>query len=110
MTWFPPALLLLIPCAGPASADDVAFFEKKVRPLLFAKCQQCHSERTKKKRGGLLLDSRAAILAGGDTGPAAVAGDPGKSLLIQAARYEHATLAMPPAGKLPPADIAVLEE
>ncbi len=66
--------------------------------------------RTKKKRGGLLLDSRAALLAGGDSGPAVVPGEPAKSLLVQAVHHEHATLAMPPSGKLPAVDVAVLEE
>lgn len=108
MFWLSPALLLLAPCAD--SADDAAFFEKKVRPILFARCQECHSNRTGKKRGGLLLDSRAAILAGGDSGPAAVSGDPAKSLLVQAIRHEHATLTMPPAGKMPAAEIAALVE
>lgn len=122
MRRFFPALLLLLlatlsesaalagPAAQPVSAPDLAFFEKKVRPLLFRRCQECHSTRTKKKRGGLLLDSRAAILEGGDTGPAVVSGQPGKSLLIQAIRYEHDTLAMPPVGKLPADEILVLEE
>jgi Protein of unknown function (DUF1553)/Protein of unknown function (DUF1549)/Planctomycete cytochrome C len=111
-----PALLLFgilgeASAAAPGpSAEDLAFFEKKVRPVLFARCQECHSTRTKKKRGGLLLDSRATILAGGDTGPAAVVGEPDKSLLIQAVRYEHATLAMPSAGRLPPAEVRILEE
>ena len=112
-----PALLLVLPLtATPApaapgpSAEDDAFFEKKVRPVLFARCQECHSTRTKKKRGGLLLDGRAAVLAGGETGPAAVPGHPEKSLLVQAVRFEHATVSMPPAGKLPPAEVAVLEE
>ncbi len=115
-----PILLLLVAlresparAAAPApqaSAEDLTFFEAKVRPLLIRRCQECHSTRTGKKRGGLLLDSRSAILAGGDTGPAAVPGQPGKSLLIQAVRYEHETLAMPSNGKLPAAEIAVLEE
>src|ERR1019366_9352780 len=83
-----------------ASAEDLTFFEAKVRPLLFRGCQECHSARTTKKRGGLLLDSRSAILAGGDTGPAVVPGEPSKSLLIQAVRYEHETLAMPKTGKM----------
>ena len=114
-----PILLLGILCASPAraaapappaSAEDLTFFEKKVRPVLFRRCQECHSTRTGKKRGGLLLDSRAAILAGGETGPAAIPGQPDKSLLIQAVRYEHETLAMPSGGKLPNAEIIVLEE
>jgi hypothetical protein len=113
-----PTLLLLasaLPAAAAnppasASADDLAFFEKKVRPVLVRRCQECHSTRAKKKRGGLLLDSRAAVLAGGDSGPVVVAGEPGKSLLVQAVRYEHASLAMPPKGKLPAGEVAVLEE
>jgi hypothetical protein len=111
-----PALVLLvttIPASRaadtPASADDISFFEKKVRPLLFQRCQKCHSTRTKNKRGGLLLDSRAALLAGGDTGPAVLPGQPEKSLLIRAVRHEG-PLTMPPSGKLPAAEIAVLEE
>jgi hypothetical protein len=94
----------------PAGSEDIAFFEKKVRPLLVNRCQECHSSRTKKKRGGLLLDNRASILAGGDTGPAVVPGQPAKSLIVQAVRHEHETLAMPPKGKLPAAEIAILEE
>jgi hypothetical protein len=95
---------------GAASAEDLAYFEKKVRPLLVRRCQECHSTRTKKKRGGLLLDNRAGIFAGGDSGPAVVPGEPATSLLILAVRHEHVTLAMPPSGKLPAAEIAVLEE
>ncbi len=94
----------------PAGSEDVAFFERKVRPLLVHRCQECHSTRTKRKRGGLLLDNRASILAGGDTGPAVVPGQPAKSLIIQAVRHEHESLAMPPKGKLPATEIAVLEE
>ncbi len=93
-----------------ASPEDLAFFERAVRPVLAARCLECHSTRTKKQRGGLLLDGRAAILTGGDTGPAAVPGQPDKSLLIQAVRQTHAAVSMPPRGKLPPAEVRVLEE
>jgi hypothetical protein len=107
-------LLLLLPAAARAAApvppDDRLFFEKKVRPLLHARCLSCHSAAAKKSRGGLRLDSRPAMLKGGDSGPAVVPGQPAKSLLLQAVRHEHETLAMPPTGKLPPAEIAVLEE
>ena len=68
----------------PLSPIDRAFFEKKVPPFLFENCQQCHSTQAKKRKGGLLLDSREAALQGGDSGPAAVPGDVEKSLLIQA--------------------------
>ena len=63
--------------------DDTEFFEKNVRPLLVEKCWPCHGNAEKIK-GGLRLTSRASILKGGDSGPAAVAGDPAGSLLVQA--------------------------
>ena len=91
-------------------AGDVAFFEKQVRPLLAEHCLACHSTQAKKQRGGLLLDTRAAVLAGGDTGPAVVVGKPDQSLLVQAVRYDHATMKMPPKGKLKANEVAVLEE
>lgn len=105
-------LLLLFPVVARSAAtpEDRDFFEKKVRPLLHSRCQSCHSVASKKSRGGLRLDSRASILKGGDSGPAVVPGQPGKSLLIQAIRHEHESLAMPLADKLPRGEIAILEE
>jgi hypothetical protein len=80
----PALVILLLACAAaPAGADeslspaDLQFFESKVRPLLAERCQGCHSAKAKKQRGGLLLDSRAAVLKGGDTGPAVVPGHQG---------------------------------
>ena len=112
----PLALLFLATACSPAfaaeppRAADVEFFEAKVRPLLVERCQSCHSTRTKKERGGLLLDSRSAILKGGDSGPAVVPGELDKSLLIKAIRYQDKTLHMPPAGKLAEREVATLEE
>ena len=93
-----------------ASTADLDFFEKRVRPLLVLRCFECHSAKAEKLKGGLLLDSREAILAGGDSGPAAVVGDVEKSLFVQAIRYDNENVQMPPAGKLPEAEIAVLTE
>src|SRR5688572_25980173 len=68
------AALVLASCAVPAPAapppDQIEFFEKKIRPVLVAECYECHADE--KKKGGLQLDSRARMLAGGDTGPAIV--------------------------------------
>ncbi|MBL8827489.1 MAG: PSD1 domain-containing protein, partial [Planctomycetaceae bacterium] len=63
-----------------------------------------------KERGGLVLDERAAILTGGDSGPAAVPGDVDKSLLVEAIRYSPDGLQMPPTGKLPQAELDTLVE
>ena len=92
------------------SPEDVQFFESKVRPLLVNRCHDCHSTKAKKVKGHLLLDNRAAILKGGESGPAVVPGQPDKSLLIQAVRYLKDDVQMPPKGKLPASEIAVLEE
>ena len=89
------------------TAQETEFFETNVRPVLFEKCFSCHGEKT--QQGGLRLDSRAAILKGGGNGPAIVAGDPDKSLLIKAVNYTGA-LKMPPAGKLKPVEIAALTD
>ena len=59
------------------------------------------------RRGGLLLDSRAAMLEGGDNGPAIVPGDPGKSLLVKVIGYDDEPK-MPKDGKLPGQQIADL--
>lgn len=95
--------------AAPSLAD-VEFFEKQVRPILVERCYECHSVESGKSKGGLLLDSRPAMLQGGDTGPVMVAGDPEKSLLIEAVRYQNHELQMPPKGALPMAEQSVLEE
>jgi Protein of unknown function (DUF1553)/Protein of unknown function (DUF1549)/Planctomycete cytochrome C len=88
------------------SADDLEFFEKRIRPLLVENCHQCHGSQ--KQKGDLRLDSRASLLKGGDLGPAAVPGRAEASLLIKAICYEDEALRMPPRGKLQPAQIADL--
>lgn len=99
-----------VPVLAEPSARDVEFFEKKVRPILVERCYECHSAESGKSKGGLTLDSQPAILQGGDNGPALVAGDPGKSLLIEAVRYQKRELQMPPKSPLPAAELRVLEE
>lgn len=91
------------------SAEDLTFFEQKVRPLLIEKCLKCHSRDSDEPNGGLWLDSRDRVLAGGDNGPAVVAGRPADSLLIRAIHYSDPDIEMPPDGKLSPREIAILE-
>jgi hypothetical protein len=97
--------------AAPATAQapsptDAEFFEKHIRPLLVERCLECHGG-SKKIRGGLRLTARADLMRGGDSGPAAVAGKPDASLLIQAVRYRD-ELRMPPKAKLTDHEIAAL--
>jgi cytochrome c553 len=86
------------------------FFEKRIRPLLAERCYECHSADAKKLKGGLHLDSREGILKGGETRPAVVPGQSGKSLLIEAVRYGNQDLQMPPKSRLNEAQIADLAE
>ena len=90
------------------SAEQIEFFEKKIRPLLSQHCYKCHSQSTKEPKGGLKLDHRVHLLTGGDSGPALVAGKPNQSLLIKAIRYQ--SVEMPPTGQLPKTQIALLEK
>ena len=82
------------------SDQDLQFFETKVRPVLVEHCYRCHSTEAKKLKAGLFMDSRDAILKGGDTGPAMVVGDADKSLFIEAIKYDNVDLQMPPKEKL----------
>ena len=98
--------------AAPAP-EGVAFFEQKIRPVLVSTCYECHSAEAKSKgklKGGLFLDTRAALLTGGDEGAAIVPGKPDDSLLIKALRWSREDLHMPPKKKLPPEVIADFEK
>src|SRR5690242_12592905 len=101
-------LLLLTPAAGP-DPDGVAFFEKKIRPVLVEHCYKCHSAEAKKAKGDFRLDSAEALRKGGTLGPAIVPGKPEVSLLIEALRYGNEALQMPPKAKLPENVIADFE-
>src|SRR5437868_2857480 len=87
--------------------EQVAFYEKDVLPILKEHCLKCHGAEPKIK-GGLNLTSRKAVLDGGDTGPAFDPKDPGKSLLLTAIHYKDDAYKMPPKGKLPAKELAVL--
>ncbi|HYH63457.1 MAG TPA: DUF1549 domain-containing protein, partial [Urbifossiella sp.] len=91
------------------TAEQLAFFEKKVRPVLVEHCYKCHSGDSEKVKAGLALDTRAGTRAGGDSGAAVVPGSPERSLLVRAIRSTDQATAMPPKGKLPDHVVADLE-
>ena len=93
-------MLTLFSFSGLIRADESpeTFFELKIRPVLVSDCLPCHGG--KKTSGGLRVDSREALIKGGDRGAAVVAGDPQGSLLIQAIRRTHDEVKMPPKGRL----------
>ena len=98
------ALLHAAPPERAATAPG--FYRERVQPVLAKRCYACHTEA---QSGGLRVDSRDALLKGGDSGTALIPGDPERSLLIQAIR-QTGPLKMPKGGKLTDQEIADLAE
>ena len=101
------ALVGLVPIS--VTAQDHAFFEKRVRPILANRCFACHGPHAGEGQAGLRLDSMAGVLKGGRSGPAVVPSGAAQSLLIHAINHDT-LLQMPPKSKLPLGEIAVLTE
>ena len=101
-------MFLLRPTVGvaraEASAEQIEFFETKIRPIFAENCYQCHSAKAEKVKGGLRVDAPEELLKGSGSGPALVPGDPEASLLIKAVRYNDPELQMPPKNKTPRPD------
>ena len=117
--WIASAVCLLVAAAGMRisaqdakaavpTAQQIEFFEANIRPVLIDTCGECHKDD---EEGELRTDSRAALLKGGETGPAIVPGDPEKSLLIHALRRDPDFPRMPKGKpKLPAATVAAFAE
>ena len=75
--------LLLTPLQAADAGEE--FFEKKIRPVLAAKCYSCHSASLKEPMAGLRLDLRAGLA---------------NRRLLEAVGYRSVGLRMPPTGKL----------
>lgn len=111
----PVAVAVWMGCRGgqePAAASGPAdVYTQQVQPVLSANCYRCHGGMN--HRGGLRLDSKAGIMAGGKDGQVIVPGQPENSLLIKLIRHEGAageTMPMPPKSKLSDEDIAKVTE
>ncbi|MBC8137940.1 MAG: PSD1 domain-containing protein [Fibrella sp.] len=92
---------------APATPEALAFFETKIRPVLANNCYSCHGKDA--QIAGLRVDSREALLKGGDSGTSLVPGDPEKSLLLQVVQHSG-KIKMPQGGKLKDNEIADLAE
>ncbi len=99
-----------------ARAQDEAarpeFYATQVKPVLANNCYRCHGGMN--HRGGLNMETRAAMLKGGHDGAALVPGDPARSLLVQLMRHEGPAndpmpMPPPPRAKLSDAEIALVE-
>ena len=84
--------------AAEPTAEQVAFFESEVRPILINRCYDCHSEGS--VESDLRVDSLGELIEGGTRGPAIVPGEPKQSLLVSAVEHSG-QMYMPPKDKLP---------
>jgi cytochrome c553 len=105
-----PVHALSVAYPRPATADQLTYFEKNVRPILVNRCYNCHSDAFK-EAGGLRVDTGVDIFKGGNDGPVIVPGHPEKSLLIERVKSADEKKRMPQesAESLPPEEIAILE-
>ena len=90
--------------------QKINFFEKKIRPVLSKNCYECHSAKSKSLKAGLLLDRKAGWERGGKNGAVIKPGNPSKSILMNALRYNKHDLQMPPSGKLSESVLADFEK
>jgi hypothetical protein len=84
--FFSVILMVLAPAfaagaAIPPAVSRQVDFDQDVKPILMLTCVKCHGNG--KSKGEFRIDTRATFLKGGESGPAAVVGDSGKSLTIQ---------------------------
>ena len=87
--------------------DQLAFFEKNIRPVLVEHCYKCHSSESEKVKGGLTLDTKQATLLGGESGhPGVTPGSITESTVYQAMTWKNDDMEMPPKQKLPDEVIA----
>ncbi len=96
LTW-----ILFLGTLGVTQADERAkldYFENNIRPLLVEKCESCHGEDA--QENGFRVDSRDAVLRGGQRGEAIVPGDASTSLLYRMVSGQEEDLTMPPDGDM----------
>ncbi len=91
----------------PAAAAEKVDFARDIQPIFAASCVKCHGRG--KEKGGFRLDTRETFLKGGDSGPAAVAGQSAESYLIELVSGLDPDNVMPVKGsKLTPKQVGLL--
>lgn len=102
-------LLLLIGMpALKVSAEKPVDFSTQILPLLETHCVACHSND--EFEGGLILDSHAALLNGGESGPAITPGTPQSSRMLLMAKGTLEPKMPPEADGLSEQELALLAE
>lgn len=103
-------LALLLPALhaddSTAATETAVDFARDVRPLLEARCWDCHGPDT--REAGLRLDRRRPALLGGDSGQVIKPHEAAGSPLIQRITSEDDAEAMPPGDRLSADEVAIL--
>ncbi|MDG2224200.1 MAG: DUF1553 domain-containing protein [Rubripirellula sp.] len=77
-------------------AEQIEFFESRIRPVLVQQCYECHNS-TENADAGLAIDHRAGLLEGG-SGEVLVPGNPQESRLIAVLKHDIEGVEMPDGG------------
>lgn len=93
---------------APPTAEQLAHFEREIRPRLHQHCVECHGPQ--KSEAGLRLDTKAGFRKGSDTGPVYVPTNPDASRFLQVLAYAPNDTQMPPKGKLADAEITLFRD
>ena len=102
------AASLFFALALPTSLPAVDFVHE-VMPILKQRCGQCHTGG--KKEGGLAMNTRAQLLAGGENGKAVIPGNAARSLFFERITSDDEDTWMPPEGpRVPAKEIAILRK
>lgn len=94
----------------PAAEITAATWTDSIKPAFADRCFSCHGGL--RQEGGLRIDTAARLLAGGDSGPVIMAGDPDAGTLIARVTSSDGALRMPPEGEGEPltaAQVAALK-
>src|SRR4051812_7461997 len=101
-------LLLLVPALAQAQkAEPAVNYKDHVQPILRKHCLNCHNPD--KSRSDLDVSTYQKLLAGGSSGEAVKPGSPDQSLLYRVVSHQVEPN-MPPKGKIPDADLAVIKK
>src|SRR5262245_1271844 len=101
-------IALVVAAASTVAGDEprtAVDFARDVQPIIVARCVACHGPE--KQENSLRLDHGAAILRGGDSGPAVFAGKAAESLLVQALLGTSDSVSRMPLKKEPLSDTEV---
>jgi Protein of unknown function (DUF1549)/Protein of unknown function (DUF1553)/Planctomycete cytochrome C len=97
--------LAVVGCSNAANVD----FSHQIVPILREHCAECHTGD--KKKGGLSINDRAALVEGSENGPVVKAGKSAESALIEVITSSDPDVQMPPKGKRVPAEqISLLKQ